>query len=185
MNDIEFLRCLENYKSVNTKISEKAISKFINHLYYLSEECVGFALFDDRINTETKAQLIEKMCLNLPEESKQEESEDISKKLVIRHGNVENFVTRDNSTILKELFSKNTKKLLNRFQIPTNFLKSDPSTWNNIEEYRKGKEIVENLKIVNDCAERGIKLVQDYHGKITKDENQRQYLYKVILFATC
>lgn len=185
VNDIEFLRCLENYKSVNTKISEKAISKFINHLYYLSEECVGFALFDDRINTETKAVLIEKMCLNLPEESNHEESEDISKKLVIKHGNVENFVTRDNSTILKELFSKNTKKLLNRFQIPTNFLKSDPSTWNNIEEYTKGKEIVENLKIVNDCAERGVKLVQDYHGKITKDENQRQYLYKVILFANC
>lgn len=31
---------------------------------YLNEECVGFALFDDRIDGDTKAQLIKIMCLD-------------------------------------------------------------------------------------------------------------------------
>lgn len=180
VNDLEFLRKLESYKTININIAEKAISKFINHLYYLNEECVGFALFDDRVDSETKAKLSEKMCLSYVEEENNEEGEEILKKLLIKKENLKEFIDRDNSLILNDLFSKNTKRLLNRFEIPTDFLERDPSTWNDLEEYRKGKEIIQNLKIVNDCAERGIKLVQDYHEKITKDEEQRQYLFKVI-----
>lgn len=68
VNDLEFIRKLERYKTINIKIAEKAISKFINHLYYLNDECVGFALFDDRIDDETKANLSERMCLSHVEE---------------------------------------------------------------------------------------------------------------------
>lgn len=57
VNDLEFLRKLESYKTINTKLAEKAISKFINHVYYLN------ALFDDRIDDESKAKLSERMCL--------------------------------------------------------------------------------------------------------------------------
>lgn len=181
LNDIEFIRKLENYKSINKKISEKAITKFINHLYYLSDECVGFALFDDRLDKETKVVLAEKMCLAFTAEENEDECEDVPKKLLIKQENIKNFIDRDNSSILRELFSKNTKQLLKRFKISTNFLERDPSTWNDIEEYRKGKEIIQSIQIVNDCAERGIKLIQDYHGKITKDEKQRQYLLKVMI----
>ena len=33
-----------------------------------------------------------------------------------------------------------------------------------------------SLKAVNDTAERAVKLIQDFHGKITAKEEQKQYL---------
>lgn len=61
------------------------------------------------------------------------------------------------------------------------FLKLDPLTWHNSEEYKRGQNIVKNLSVVNDSAERGIKLIQEYHCKITHDEEQKQHLLKVII----
>lgn len=168
---------MQTYKSINISVAEKAISKFLNHLYYLNEECVGFSLFDDRINAESKTKMAEKLLMFV--EENQIEDEEISKKLIIKQENLKKFIATDSSSILIELFSKNTVKLLKRFGVSTDFLQSDPSMWNNLDDYKKGKDIIKRLKIVNDCAERGIKLVEDYHDKITKDEEQRQYLFKV------
>ena len=38
---------------------------------------------------------------------------------------------------------------------------------------------VGNLKVVNDSAERGIKLIEDFKKKVTKDEHQKQFLLQV------
>lgn len=176
------MKKLENYKTINKDIADKAISKILNHLYYLNEECVGFCLFDERINAETKAKLVAKMSVDTSENV--DEEEDIPKKLVLKKENLSNFVSRDYSVILLELFSKNTKKIFQRFHIPVDFFKQDPDSWNMLEDYVIGKNIVKNLNIVNDSAERGIKLIQEYHGKITKDEKQKQHLMKVSFFFT-
>lgn len=52
LNDIEFLMRLDLYKNDDKIITYIAINKFINHLWYLNEECSVFTLFDDRINIE-------------------------------------------------------------------------------------------------------------------------------------
>lgn len=36
-----------------------------------------------------------------------------------------------------------------------------------------------DLKVVNDPAERSIKLMKEFNYKITKDEDQKQFLLKV------
>lgn len=180
LNDIMFLRKLENYKAINQNIADKAISKVLNHLFYLNEECVGFCLFDDRIDDVTKGKLVDKMTLSI--DTTENEDEEIPKKLVIKKENLKTFIFRDNSDILQDLFSKTTKKVFKRFAIPTDFFNKDPHSWNVLEEYVKGKNIVQNLSVVNDSAERGIKLIQEYHGLITKDEEQKQHLMKVSIF---
>lgn len=177
LNDILFLRNLEDYKKINAQIADRAITKFINHLYYLNEECVAFSLFDDRIDFETKNKMSKKILTFMEEENLEEE--EILKKFLIKKENLNTFFAKDNSSILIELVSKNTKSVFKRFQISMDFLQKDPSSWKDCEDYRKGKFIIQKLKVVNDCAERGIKLVEDYHEKITKDEQQRQYLFKV------
>lgn len=113
------------------------------------------------------------MGISIPEQSQEDENDDVLKKLPLKQVNVKDFINRDVNTILEELFSTNTKKLFKRFNISMKFLKEDPRTWEDLKDYRDGKHIVENIKIVNDCAERGIKLIQEYHQKITKDEEQR------------
>lgn len=48
------------------------------------------------------------------------------------------------------------------------------------EDYQKGLKIVSNLLVVNDVAERNIKLIEDYNSILTKDEDQKQYLLQVV-----
>jgi hypothetical protein len=42
-----------------------------------------------------------------------------------------------------------------------------------MEEFKEAKEIISYLKIVNDAAERGVKLMQEYNDKFTKNEDQK------------
>lgn len=36
------------------------------------------------------------------------------------------------------------------------------------------------LTVVNDTAERGVKLMQDFHGLMTVDEEQKQFLLRCV-----
>ena len=37
-----------------------------------------------------------------------------------------------------------------------------------------------SLKVVNDVAERGVKLITDFNNLFTKDEEQKQYILQVV-----
>ena len=39
---------------------------------------------------------------------------------------------------------------------------------------------MKHMKVVNDIAERGVKLIEDYNKLITNDEQQKQYLLQVV-----
>ena len=36
------------------------------------------------------------------------------------------------------------------------------------------------MKVVNDCAERGIALIEKYNESLTKDEDQKQFLLRFV-----
>ncbi|KAL4142842.1 hypothetical protein QTP88_005236 [Uroleucon formosanum] len=57
---------------------------------------------------------------------------------------------------------------------------NDPSTWKDIEEYKQAKEVISSLKIVNDAAERGVKLMEEYNEKFFKNEDQKQFTLQVV-----
>ena len=44
----------------------------------------------------------------------------------------------------------------------------------------KGSSCVITLAVVNDHAERGVALVQEYSSRLTKDEDKFQYLLKLV-----
>lgn len=56
--DLCFLKSLKEYETVDKLISKAALSKFSNHLWYLSEEIVLLSLFDDEVDEPTKANMI-------------------------------------------------------------------------------------------------------------------------------
>lgn len=65
------------------QIADRAISKFINHLYYLYEERVAFNLFDDRVDVETKSKIIENILM-FSEEEPLKEIEEIKNKNLLK-----------------------------------------------------------------------------------------------------
>ena len=179
--DIKFLRELEQYKQVDKPIAEVAIGKFVNHLYYLTDECIAFSLFDNSVTENTKLKMAQKM-LEAPDVDSGEEYEGKNvnslKKLPLPKEKVSQFLQSSDEEILLNLVNNNSLYFLRRFKIG-NFLHLHPSQWVNCNEYQQGKLLVDNLKVVNDSAERGIKLIQDFNHKVTKDEDQKQFLLQV------
>ncbi|KYN10007.1 hypothetical protein ALC57_17866, partial [Trachymyrmex cornetzi] len=55
-----------------------------------------------------------------------------------------------------------------------------PFDWPENEEFKNGLETVKKLKVVNDTAERAVKLIQDYNACLTKNEEQKQFILQVV-----
>jgi hypothetical protein len=47
-------------------------------------------------------------------------------------------------------------------------------------DYLKAEEIVRALRVTNDTAERGVAMIQEYSGLLTKSEEQTQFLLQVV-----
>ena len=109
--DIKFLRELEQYKRVDKLIAEVAIGKFVNHLYYLTDECIAFSLFDNSITKNTKLKVTQKM-LEATEVDSGDEYEDKTvnnlKKLTLRKEEVSHFLQSSNEEILLNLVNNNS-----------------------------------------------------------------------------
>ena len=179
--DIQFLRELEKYKEVDRTIAEVAIGKFVNNLFYLTEECITFAIFDDSIIEDTKVKMAQTILASIELENETEDSEDANnlKKLPLRKEEISEFLKSSDEEILVKSLSDNSKNLFRRFKIENKFLHLHPSEWMNSNECVQGKLVIGNLKVVNDSAERGIKLIEDFNEKVIKDEDQKQFSLQV------
>lgn len=69
---------------------------------------------------------------------------------------------------------------MKRFKIEINFLRKDPTTWTQDENFQKGLNIVKGLKIVNDTAESAVILVESYVNTLSRDEEQKQFLMQIL-----
>jgi hypothetical protein len=47
-------------------------------------------------------------------------------------------------------------------------------------EYQESKRLVQSLKVVNDLAERGVALIQEFNSSLTRNEEQKHYLLQVV-----
>jgi hypothetical protein len=76
--------------------------------------------------------------------------------------------------------SKKSILLLQRLELPLDFLKVDPDSWEQRDYFKVAKEVVQALKVVNDHAERGVALVQEFSGLLTRNKDQLQFLLQVV-----
>lgn len=51
---------------------------------------------------------------------------------------------------------------------------------NGAATYIRGEKIVQNLKVVNDIAERGVKLFEEFNKLLTNDEEEKQLLLQAV-----
>ncbi|XP_022161359.1 uncharacterized protein LOC111027298 [Myzus persicae] len=78
------------------------------------------------------------------------------------------------------LYQRTVCNFFSRFNINTDFLNDDPSTWDTQISYLHGKESACSLNVVNDTAERAVKLMEDFHGTLTKDDKKSGLLLQCI-----
>lgn len=70
--------------------------------------------------------------------------------------------------------------LFDRFGIRKEFLSTDPSLWYENDDFIHGLEIVSKLRVINDCAERAVSLMEQYNNILTRNEDQKQFILQII-----
>lgn len=145
-NDLELLKNLKEFENMNKALSKKALTKFLGHLWYLSEELVALAFFDDEVSVERKRKMVIALADESPDYSPKRIIIDLSH---IHEKNIEDFV------------SSNTLRFFRILGISSAFLQKDPLLWEEDEEYTTSREIVRSMRVVNDIAERGVALIEE------------------------
>lgn len=182
-HDLHFIKELHNFKAINCNLATAAINRFMNHLWYLSPELATIAIFDEDVPLETKLKIVAKLHTEedkilidvIPEEELDYTSEKCS---------IKRFQTKNINDLLNNdidfFVTPESIKFFKRFELQTEFLQIHPSEWAENESYKTALRFVEKLSVVNDCAERGVKLVQDFCKHYTKDEKQMQFVLQLV-----
>ena len=160
----------DKYKAMVQVVAKAALTAFKNHLWYLSPDMIPLALFGDGpVSTKTN---IAKAILKFPQ------SDTYSSRFGSGFGKpifpginegikIENFVWQDSWKFFKQI------------KIDRTFLDKPVACWPDDPNYVQGKQNVDALKVVNDSAERGVKLANDFLVNAKREENCQNILQVV------
>lgn len=172
-NDLTLIKTLHAYKAVNSKIALVALKKLSNHLWYLAPETAALAFFDENVSVEIK----EKMVQNIRSEDFDfDESDRIANRFTVPQQNYSAILNED----VDYFISPQSMAFFKRFEIKCTFFDKKVSEWHLDENYQIGLKIVKKLKVVNDIAERGIKIITEYNKRLSTNEEQKQCVLQVV-----
>lgn len=166
--DLQFIQ--DSIAYFDKRVSDALLHKIKNHLWYLSEETVALAFFDEKISLETRRKMAR--ALN----NGDDDEEYIPKRIDSKVPEMMTYADKD----ISHFVSPRTKRFFTRLAIDTGFLESDPTTWPDRGDYCAGKRICQHLAVVNDPAERAVKLISDFNRALTYDEEDKQFLLQVV-----
>ena len=168
--DLSFIKNLKKFESIDKEISAVGIKKMSNHTWYLSEELIPLCLFDDDVDSYTKDNIARVICENSGQNFSLGRERNIKlkdlEKTDIENLKLESFAT-PNSGVFFEIL-----KITN-----TSFLSKPARKWKWDEDYLNCKKLLKNLKVVNDVAERMVKLTEDFGNLFTKDEKKNKMFF--------
>lgn len=174
-NDLCLYRKLLQYRDVDSQVSDSALAAFRRHLWYLTAEMVPLSLFSDHVPAEERRSLADKMLAVRPDKEITVPKE--------RFGSgfgkpkFPSVVTP--STTLADLVSADswyTVKLLN---LNLDFATFDVKDWSQCQSYETSVRNIKAINVVNDGAERAIKLSNDFINS-SKSEQQYQSTLQVV-----
>nr|CAH7748738.1 unnamed protein product [Callosobruchus chinensis] len=140
---IAVIYSLKEYETVNEEVSKAALSKFCQHLWYLSQEITVLSLFDDEVDEQTKANIV----ANLQRAT----FYDSLKRYIPSEEDMSDYLYGKS---LQDFVSDKRTNLFSRLKIDINFLKKPVSTWYEDVTYLQARRRVLSLRAVNDTAER-------------------------------
>lgn len=168
------LHSLIAYKTVHSIISESAISAFENHYWYLTEEMVPLALWSSKVPPQERKAIANAMLASKPN------STNAAFKLQGRYGmdfrkpKFPKHLTAN--TTLSYLVGADSWFL---FYLDSKFLLEDVSEWSNSASYTTSLTKLQAINVVNDCAERGVKLTTDFIDSAKREDHFQNVLQVV------
>ena len=163
-NDLRFWKALKCYPE--KRIGEISLTILERHFWYLTEEISVFALFSSKITLEEKKKMA-KQLLKYPRKVDYESGVPTYPVITVN--------TRPNTLIGQKSWT-----VFNLLGHNADWLKQSPAEWAKDEEFNEANTILRNLKVVNDPAERAIKMITEYASSITHNEEEKQYLLQIV-----
>jgi hypothetical protein len=164
INDLQLVQDMIAYLSVDREVAEVVLRKLENHFWYLTEEIVPFALFSKLpVMTSRLKQNIASKLLATPIPERLRMGKPLFPKVCC-------------DTSLADLIGPESHTLFQSLDISTGWLEKPVEDWSTDPDYQTAECFVRSIKVVNDAAERGVKLIADFATIITTDPEQRQAL---------
>ena len=174
-NDLQLYKRLLEYEVVDKDMSQSAIRAFNRHLWYLTAEMIPLALFSGCVPISERQALADALLKLRPVNALEAP--------LNRFGNgwgKPRFpLSIECSTRLCDLVGVDSWFTINRLQLDTSFLEIPASEWSKSDAYISSAANVEALNVVNDCAERGVKLASDFVATARSDEHFQHVLQVV------
>jgi hypothetical protein len=152
VNDIRLIQKLMAFDDDGLKTAGLKAMK--RHSWYLSPELASLALFSDKVSSEEKTLLVTN----------------------IRQDRGSHRLTSIPSSVSELQISRSFFTVL---ELDDSFLGVPVELWPETQSFVEASAAANHLACVNDCAERGVALIQDFNAR-AKDEVQKQYLLQVI-----
>lgn len=168
-HDLNLMQVLVRNEMIDRKVAEAASTKLARHLWYISEELVALSFFDNVVPRETKLKIIHSI-------KHRDTAPGNLKRVVLKKNEFKSLLSKD----ISDFVTKKSIFFFEKLELDTRFLNLDPNLWEMDENYENVRKTVQNLKVVNDVAERGVALVEQFNNSLTKKEDEKQYLLQVV-----
>ena len=160
VNDLNYIKSVHSYSLIDPQLSESALRAFKNHLWYLTEELILLALFSSSLSSAEKEELVKELKNYLP-------GERCEGRFGTAFGKPQFPALPSDiaEASLKSFAGKDSWCFFRILKLDSSFLSLPVESWNEDVSFNAAKIVVDNLKVVNDSAERGVKLCSDFLTK--------------------
>lgn len=152
VNDLNTMNKLNSYD--DRAIRDTGLKWMARHSWYLSPEMATLAIFSSKLESTDKAQLVSSMTTERGP----------------------HLVTKLPSTVAE---LRPSRSFFQTSGTDDHFLSASVEDWPTMQSFQQTMSTVNNLPCINDCAERGVALIETFNST-TKDESQKQYLLQVV-----
>jgi hypothetical protein len=174
-NDLQLYQKLLRYEAVNVLISKSAVNALKRHLWYLTEEMVPLALFSSKVPPEQRRALADKLLAIKPT------TERVAplNRFGTGFGKPVFPSTVTPSTTLADLAGPDSWFTFHILELNPEFLNEDVSDWPQHAAYQASAVNLQAVNVINDGAERGVKLSSDFLSSVKSEEHYQNVLQVV------
>ena len=157
-----------SYLNVDREIANAVLDKLKRHTWYLNMEYAPFSLFSEFVSDQEKLEIATALNnVRPPAEYKGGYPSEV--KLSVRPHIARNYK-------LSSFVKSGSHFIFDTMNFDKTWLSLPVNDWKNHDGFKEVEIFVRNMLVVNDTAERGIKLISDYANCLTKNATDPKFL---------
>ncbi|XP_043196830.1 uncharacterized protein LOC122367621 [Amphibalanus amphitrite] len=173
VSDLSRYQDLNVLRRVDPKVAEAAMEVYGRHTWYLTQELVTLALVSSLVDPPTKRRMADVIHEYATEQATatRMDKPDLPT-LPTEAGQVK-------ALELDDFIGPESRTVFGVLGISAGFLRK-PLPWDGDPDFDRPATFVLHLRVTNDTAERGVKLISDFIGHITTSDFELQELLQVV-----